>query len=512
MMDGAHGYRQLILKVRQQPERARLCSFKEENDTIDRRPVDPPPVVQVLTSRSDSSPIFESTSYFIRASIVHPHGTVSPTGEDEYLPVKTPTGADATAGEVIQTPERLKGLDGTYGALVIFAKLSVRVPGIFRLKFTLYNTTESGVVEITSTVSEPFEVFSPKLFKGMRESTALTRHLAGQGLKVKLRTDTTVGRQSDSRKRSHQTARTSAASTPVLSPSPPAPRISASSGPPGSSTSRDHVPMRHPGPVRHSTHQHSILGLSGPPPNPLAYMSHPPPPHPPHHALPHLPPAYSSNPSHGLPGYRSAPPPPPPSRSLVWHPTMNHRHPESSSSRGPSPVLHPNTRRRGDDGLPHMRELTARYDYTPTPPSCDLSAFSLSHDPKRPESNNTPSSMTSSRATSTSRTFSPFSAPSSASQSMSSWSSSIRSDSPGDDGIAILPSFLRTAPSISGGPSSTPVLPPPLPSFLGGGQTVISPVPMLPPIRHPEDEYAERSRPREFDKAYMTQRRSSQGH
>jgi hypothetical protein len=56
-------------------------------------------------------------------------------------------------------------------------------------------TRRSGVVEITSTVSEPFEVFSPKLFKGMRESTALTRHLAGQGLKVKLRTDTTVGRQ-----------------------------------------------------------------------------------------------------------------------------------------------------------------------------------------------------------------------------------------------------------------------------------------------------------------------------
>lgn len=53
----------------------------------------------------------------------------------------------------------------------------------------------SGLTEITHTVSDPFEVFSPKLFKGMRESTALTRHLAAQGLKVKLRTDTSVGRQ-----------------------------------------------------------------------------------------------------------------------------------------------------------------------------------------------------------------------------------------------------------------------------------------------------------------------------
>ncbi len=59
-----------------------------------------------------------------------------------FPPVKTPTGAEATAGETIQTPEKLKGLDGRPGALVVFAKLSVRVPGVFRLKFTLYETSE----------------------------------------------------------------------------------------------------------------------------------------------------------------------------------------------------------------------------------------------------------------------------------------------------------------------------------------------------------------------------------
>jgi hypothetical protein len=51
-----------------------------------------------------------------------------------------------------------------------------------------------GITEITSSLSEPFEVYSPKLFKGMKESTQLTRHLASQGLKVKLRNDTTIGR------------------------------------------------------------------------------------------------------------------------------------------------------------------------------------------------------------------------------------------------------------------------------------------------------------------------------
>ena len=53
----------------------------------------------------------------------------------------------------------------------------------------------AGIAQITYAVSEPFVVYSPKLFKGMSESTALTRHLAGQGYKVKLRTDTSIGRQ-----------------------------------------------------------------------------------------------------------------------------------------------------------------------------------------------------------------------------------------------------------------------------------------------------------------------------
>ena len=58
-----------------------------------------------------------------------------------YLPVKTPTGMDAATGDIIQTPEKLKALDGRSGALCIFAKLSVRMPGVFRLKFTLYETS-----------------------------------------------------------------------------------------------------------------------------------------------------------------------------------------------------------------------------------------------------------------------------------------------------------------------------------------------------------------------------------
>ncbi|KAI9638964.1 velvet factor, partial [Dioszegia hungarica] len=97
-------------------------------------------------------------------------------------------------GETIQTPEKLRLLDERQAALCVFAKLSIRMPGMFRLKFTLYETSKLGLCEVGHTVSEPFEVFSPKLFTGMRESTLFTRHLATQGIKIKLRTDTNAGR------------------------------------------------------------------------------------------------------------------------------------------------------------------------------------------------------------------------------------------------------------------------------------------------------------------------------
>lgn len=89
-------------------------------------------------TRADPRSLPDSTRHFVRVTIVHPDISIPET----FTPVKTPTGADASAGEVIQTPERLRGLDGRSGQLCVFAKLSVRMPGVFRLKFTLYETLE----------------------------------------------------------------------------------------------------------------------------------------------------------------------------------------------------------------------------------------------------------------------------------------------------------------------------------------------------------------------------------
>ncbi|WVQ96003.1 hypothetical protein IAU59_003103 [Kwoniella sp. CBS 9459] len=327
------------LKVRQQPERARLCSYKEENETIDRRPVDPPPVVELRSHQISTEHLLESTSFFIRASIVSAtavpvpvpdHGRPS-VAEPYYSAIKTPTGADATTGEVVQTPEKLKLLDGRPVALCIFAKLSVRVPGVFRLMFTLYETTGTGIIELTRTVSDPFEVFSPKLFKGMHESTPLTRHLAAQGLKVKLRTDTSVGRQSTSRRR------TPAATTPTHAAFDKAvtssPMTAMSSGVAKSQSAQT---------ATSSSTRHSPVDSRSSSTQPRKVMT-------------------TSD------------------RSLLWKTPMEpFGHANEQAIAGPGPTT-AGKRRFVDDGMiPSLKDLSNNFDWTPTPPATDLAAFSLS--------------------------------------------------------------------------------------------------------------------------------------
>lgn len=260
-----------------------------------------------------TSDLLDSTTFFIRASLVAAEPTVQEDNKEVYAAVKTPTGADVTAGEVIQTPERLRHMDGKPGALCIFAKLSVRLPGVFRLMFTLYETAQDGITEITHTVSEPFEVFSPKLFKGMHESTPLTRHLATQGLKVKLRTDLSGGKASN-RRRSTQAAASFSAGRKTTPPDIAASRSGAEQG-------------RHPG--------------------------------------------------HGRPGDPggSYPPHPPQARGLVWHGQQTYAHypeydlgPLPRDQRSPLADEPPRKlRRTHDDGMFALTDISSRLDF-----SCEL--------------------------------------------------------------------------------------------------------------------------------------------
>lgn len=131
------------------------------SSSADRRPIDPPPIIEIRTSETDPTEFLECTSLFLRATLVAANPTVRPpsppsqrwdsngksnwypsphnpnggngdyyaqgmpsgsarpptsqNGEvdlDQYEVVKTPAGGEATAGEVVLTPEKLKDLNG----------------------------------------------------------------------------------------------------------------------------------------------------------------------------------------------------------------------------------------------------------------------------------------------------------------------------------------------------------------------------------------------------------------
>lgn len=89
--------------------------------------------------------------FFMKAVLVAPQPEytldpvdLSPTRK--YLPVyqelRLPAGQEATTGEATQTPEKLQDLEGKEGAFCVFGRLSIRMPGQFRLRFILYECTQ----------------------------------------------------------------------------------------------------------------------------------------------------------------------------------------------------------------------------------------------------------------------------------------------------------------------------------------------------------------------------------
>jgi len=94
----------------------------------------------------------------------------------------------------------------------IFPDLSVRHEGKYRLRFSLYEETKDRdempqptrdgeprefAAHRIEVKSKPFTVFSAKKFPGLAESTALSRIVAEQGCRVRIRRDVRMRRRSD---------------------------------------------------------------------------------------------------------------------------------------------------------------------------------------------------------------------------------------------------------------------------------------------------------------------------
>ncbi|KAF3766033.1 hypothetical protein M406DRAFT_276805, partial [Cryphonectria parasitica EP155] len=205
------------MKVLQQPERARACGSGPKS-SADRRPVDPPPVVQMKVfegpRRETAKDItfMYNADFFLYASLHHDtdnHGNrVNPQNSPPVL-----TGMPVSSMILLDRPEE--------AGYFIFSDLSVRHEGRYYLTFALMEEVKNdcdkdpdeqmgGTDEITgpdvgcsgrhfsfrTTVqTDVFDVFSAKKFPGLMESTALSRTVAEQGCRVRIRRDVRMRRR-----------------------------------------------------------------------------------------------------------------------------------------------------------------------------------------------------------------------------------------------------------------------------------------------------------------------------
>ena len=240
-----------VLKVIQQPERARACGsgpkcklpsapqtclaeavippsplYSSVSDgrrriaSADRRPVDPPPVVELRIFEGQSFDqaqkkditFLYNANFFLYATLEH--ARVMAHGRVQTPAVNTPpvlTGMPVSGMAYLDRPKE--------AGYFLFPDLSVRHEGRYRFNFNLYEETKEDkdksddaaappaeaqglgpaaggsfdwVMEVKS---QDFLVYSAKKFPGLTESTALSRVVAEQGCRVRIRRDVRMRRR-----------------------------------------------------------------------------------------------------------------------------------------------------------------------------------------------------------------------------------------------------------------------------------------------------------------------------
>lgn len=202
-----HRYITYTLEVVQQPNKARACGAGNKSSN-DRRPVDPPPVVElkVFTNGVDTTMTYDAT-FMLYASLE----VARPIAAGKmHTPATIPVLAGVTVASAayLEKPKR--------AAYFIFPDLSVRHEGWYRLRFSLFEGVKhdidadvgrpfdrtvregdnvnapvrhEGVFNRMDVASTPFQVYSAKKFPGLDQSTHLSVLVADQGCRVRIRRD-----------------------------------------------------------------------------------------------------------------------------------------------------------------------------------------------------------------------------------------------------------------------------------------------------------------------------------
>ncbi|KAF2203988.1 hypothetical protein GQ43DRAFT_469507 [Delitschia confertaspora ATCC 74209] len=166
--------------MRQDPDETRVFS-KVKEPGAKRRPVDPPPMVQLFVS-----PYADPAQHYLQNPYLFMAATLWKADKDEAWD-GSPN--ESLAGTLVSSLHRLKDTDNKEGGFFVFPDISVKIEGTFRLHFTLFDTHKHDrtVAFLGSVTSKPFRVVSPKEHKGMMESTYLSRSFCDQGVRIRLR-------------------------------------------------------------------------------------------------------------------------------------------------------------------------------------------------------------------------------------------------------------------------------------------------------------------------------------
>ncbi|KAH7102453.1 velvet factor-domain-containing protein [Auriculariales sp. MPI-PUGE-AT-0066] len=183
-----HDYKLTIL---QEPKQARMCGI---GGKADRRPIDPPPIVQLEMNDDGSgeqAQSYHQNPYYVMLA------TLTPPDRDEELHHLKDGKTVTTTGSTVSSLYHMKvnSQDHPDAALFVFPDLSVRTEGTYRLKFTLFEIVGDQMMYCKHIYSKSFYVYSAKKFPGMEESTPLSISLAEQGIKIRIRKDVRGRRQ-----------------------------------------------------------------------------------------------------------------------------------------------------------------------------------------------------------------------------------------------------------------------------------------------------------------------------
>ncbi|TID14509.1 ATP-dependent DNA helicase [Venturia nashicola] len=170
----------VILKISQQPKEALVTTDGKEKV---RKPIDPPPIVELKIPQDvDPNQHFLQSPYlFMTCSLVK--------NDDTGTVVKHASGKPALSGSLTSSLHRLKDTTNIDGAYFVFGDVSCKETGTHRLKFCLFDLHKDtkDCHFLASIMSQPFNVVLSKDFRGLDESTYLSRAFSDQGVRLRLR-------------------------------------------------------------------------------------------------------------------------------------------------------------------------------------------------------------------------------------------------------------------------------------------------------------------------------------